>query len=44
MVSRTQSWSGFFGLTVSWPKYQPRCQMRGSPVTFDQFAPASSER
>ena len=43
-VAHHRSRPAFFGLTVSRPKYQPRCQMRGSPVTLIQFAPASSER
>ena len=44
MVSHTHSWSAFFGLAVTPPKYQPRCQMRLSPLTLRQVAPASSER
>src|SRR6185437_11809916 len=36
--------SGFFGSAVICPKYQPRCQMRGSPLVFFQVLPASSER
>src|SRR6185312_10761422 len=36
--------SGSFGSAVIWPKYQPRCQMRGSPLALFQCAPPSFER
>ena len=44
MVSQTQTRSAFFGSAVIPPKYQPRCQMRLSPLSLLQLAPASSER
>ena len=44
MVSQIQTRSAFFGSTVIPPKYQPRCQMRLSPLTWVQVAPSSSER
>jgi hypothetical protein len=40
----THSWSAFFGFTAAWPKYQPRFQMRLSPVTLRQLTPELSER
>src|ERR1044071_5336126 len=36
--------SGFLGSTTSFSKYQPRPQRDGSPDSFVQVAPASSER
>jgi hypothetical protein len=44
MVLATHSWSAFFGFAVIPPKYQPRFQMRLSPVALVQLAPEFSER
>ena len=40
IVFATQIWSAFFGLAVIPPKYQPRFQMRLSPVTLRQVSAA----